>query len=123
MDDSGLDIDVDREGSTCTVRLRGELDLVSMPKFQAEIRELLTDTPVGTTVLLDAADLTYIDSVGVGQLVAAWELVRADGHAMGIVRPHPFTRRILELTGLAFLIVGPVDGVAADEDATAPDPT
>jgi anti-sigma B factor antagonist len=105
MDESGLAVEVERDGTTFTVHLRGELDLVSMPRFRAEMRHLLTDTPAGTTVLLDAADLTYIDSVGIGQLIAVWGIVQQDGHALGILRPHPFTRRILEVTGLEFLII------------------
>ena len=110
MDDTGLDIDVERDGTTFTMHLRGELDIESTPRFQAEMRHLRTDTPEGTTVLLDAAELTYIDSVGIGELVAAWDTVKADGHALAIIRPHPFTRQILEITGLGSLIIESTGG-------------
>jgi hypothetical protein len=50
-------------------------------------------------VLIDAAQLDYMDSIGVGQIVAASNTVTSHGHAFGIIRPQSFARRILEITG------------------------
>ena len=105
MHETELDIHVERNAATFVVRLVGELDIVSAPRFQAEMRHLLTDTPEGTTVLVDAARLDFIDSVGIGELVRCWQIVNNDGHALAIINPAPFTRRILAITGLDFLIV------------------
>jgi anti-sigma B factor antagonist len=97
-------IDVERDGTRFTVHLRGDLDFVSAPEFNGVMQSLLTDTPEGTRVFIDASELTYIDSVGIGLLVKCWQIVKNDGHALAIVEPQPFVRQLLGVTGLDFLI-------------------
>ena len=54
------------DGGLC-IRLAGELDLASLPDVEAELNGLLTREP--GPLLLDLADLTFLDSSGVALLI------------------------------------------------------
>ena len=54
------------DGELC-VRLAGELDLASLPDVETELNGLLTRAP--GPLLLDLADLTFLDSSGVALLI------------------------------------------------------
>jgi anti-anti-sigma factor len=76
-------------------RLAGELDLLSAPELGAALADLDSDDGV----VLDMAELTFIDSSGCNMLV---EFLRGTGHERRIVvlNPSPAVARALDLTGL-----------------------
>jgi anti-anti-sigma factor len=50
--------------------------------------------------VVDLAALTYIDSVGIGLLVASRRRLDAEGRTFSVRNPAPQVRRLLEITGL-----------------------
>ena len=54
------------DGGLC-IRLAGELDLASLPDVETELNGLLAREP--GPLLLDLADLTFLDSSGVALLI------------------------------------------------------
>jgi anti-anti-sigma factor len=80
------------------VTLRGELDLASSPELLRRLQVLIT-RPV-STLRLDLADLTFIDSSGLGTLCHALEDAEAQGITLGLDRVPDHARRVLEITGL-----------------------
>jgi anti-sigma B factor antagonist len=78
--------------------LEGELDLVSAPRLRdalAAVNGANLDE-----LVLDLADLTYIDSVGIGLLVASRRRLESEGCGFALRNPGPSVRRLLEITGL-----------------------
>lgn len=80
------------------VTLRGELDLASSPELLRRLH-LLLDRPV-TSLTLDLADLTFIDSSGLGTLCHALQEAEDQGITLTLDRVPDHARRVLEITGL-----------------------
>jgi anti-sigma B factor antagonist len=83
----------------CRIRCKGELDLATNPEFA---ETLMGTVGRGERVLVDLSETTYIDSTGIGTLVAAWRSLNGDAEAGAIVvlATEPAVTRILELTGV-----------------------
>jgi anti-sigma B factor antagonist len=81
------------------VAVHGELDLDNSPGLLRDL-VLNMELPI-STVTLDLAQVTYVDSSGLGTLVAAKH--RADQRGIGfrLVGVSGQTRRIFEITDLA----------------------
>ncbi len=80
------------EGDVTRVLLEGDIDLYNADEF----REALND--IDGKIVIDCNELNYIDSTGLGVLVAAFKNNARNVSITGL-KPHLF--RIFELTGLA----------------------
>jgi anti-sigma B factor antagonist len=80
------------------VFLRGEIDLATGPALERELQKAEHSGP--QTIVLDLADLRFIDSTGVHLLIRAQR--RADTHGHGLVlRCIPAqAQRLFSLTGI-----------------------
>jgi anti-sigma B factor antagonist len=65
------------EGDATTVRIRGELDALSVPELRPLIDGVVDDDRREVTV--DLSQLRLVDSSGVGALVSLYKRVRAAG--------------------------------------------
>ena len=93
-----LQIDVRCENGVATIVLRGELDAYSAPR----LRQIL-DPQINAAepaVLIDMAALEYIDSAGLGVLVAALKQITDRDGRFGMISPSPLVARVLQVTGL-----------------------
>ena len=75
--------------------LFGELDLSSC---QGLADELIG--PPGSLVVIDLAQLTFLDSSGLGTIHRVRQRVIKDGGTLVLSRPQPNVQRVLEITGL-----------------------
>jgi len=80
------------------VRLEGELDLAS--SWQLRRRLLAAVSPRVRTVDLDLADVTFIDSSGLGTLVGLAEELRGRSVSVVVRNPSAATQRLLRLAAL-----------------------
>jgi anti-sigma B factor antagonist len=80
------------------VGLRGELDLLHAYTFDAELRSVEETAPA--CIVLDLRELTFMDSCGVGRLVAAQRRARRAGRRLVLVRGGRAVQRLLALTAL-----------------------
>jgi anti-sigma B factor antagonist len=80
------------------VSLEGELDLAAAP----QLRECLVGLAErgATDIVLDVAQLEFIDSTGLSVLVMALNRTRAAGGSTVLRQPSPSILRLLEITGL-----------------------
>jgi anti-sigma B factor antagonist len=85
-----------RDGAT-VVSLAGELDLYNAEDVRAALLECCADEPA--RLVLDLADVTFIDSTALGVLIEA-RLRLADREAFRLAAPGLETRRSLEVSGL-----------------------
>jgi anti-sigma B factor antagonist len=86
------------ERETCLVRLRGELDLASVPLLESELHRLLSTEL--SAVILDLDGLDFIDSTGLQCLLVAARRSQANGDHLRILPPRGEVERILELSGV-----------------------
>jgi anti-anti-sigma factor len=86
------------EGAVVRLRLRGVLDIETVDQFREETRRLLAAG--ATHFVLDVQDLEYLDSSGLGALVALHRQVAARAGTVRLRQPQAAIRGILELTRL-----------------------
>ena len=90
------------EGEEARIALSGELDMAATLKLEPVLDELLA---AGTgSLVLDLADLTFIDSTGMALLVGINERANAAGTELTLLRPREHVGRVLEVTGLDGLL-------------------
>ena len=85
----------DANGVTLTVR--GEIDLASAPALERELRDAETRA---RRVVLDLADLAFIDSTGIHVLIDAQGRADIDGHQLVLTHVPAHARRLFSLTGI-----------------------
>ena len=80
------------------LRLSGELDVASATMLLQELRRLLTEDT--RHVVIDVAELTYIDSTGVNLLASAANSFNLAKRRMCLLGRHGIVQRIFELAQL-----------------------
>ena len=80
-----------------TIIVRGEIDMATAP----QLRDLLNELVDGgsTRILLDCRGLDFLDSSGIGVLVAVRKRLGDDG-ALTLEAPPAHVRKVLDLTGV-----------------------
>ena len=77
--------------------LHGELDIATAPEL-VEMLERLRH--YGHAVVLDLAEVTFMDSTGLTTLMDAHVLAAKDGWSFSVRRPSPAVKRVFELAGV-----------------------
>lgn len=98
----GFKLDVDERGSTRVVRLEGECDMATAPQLQETLQQFRP--PAVDQVILDLSDLTFLDSSGIGVIVAALKRLREADGELKIAGASGPVLRVLEITGLDGII-------------------
>jgi anti-sigma B factor antagonist len=97
--DPPLTLEVEHRDDVAVMRLGGDLDIVSAPVFRAALQEAVETGP--GSVVVDLSGLQFIDSSGLGSLVAIRRnLLSAGGLLVCVVTPQSRTADLLRLTGL-----------------------
>jgi anti-sigma B factor antagonist len=98
----GLRVDVEERDGAGVVTVAGELDLGSTPKLRdAAVRQILTGAPV---LVLDLTGLEFLDSTGLGTIVAVLKRARTLGVELRLVISRERVRAPFELTGVDGLL-------------------
>lgn len=95
------------------VRIDGELDLHTAPEFKARVASALEAVPHLSTLVVVLSDVTFIDSSGLGALLAQYRALSNRGGRLVLVGPRPAVRRVLQFSGLLQVI----DVVESEEKA------
>jgi anti-sigma B factor antagonist len=90
------------------IALHGELDLKHAYSFDEELRAVEGSRP--PCIVLDLRELTFMDSCGLGRLLAARKRARRAGRRLVLVRGGRAIQSLLAMTGMdeAFEIVGDI---------------
>ena len=78
--------------------LRGELDLSTAEKFERELRRIEAGAPA--LLVLDLSQLTFLDSTGLGLIVAADKRARQSSRRLAIVKGPTAVQRVFSITNL-----------------------
>jgi anti-sigma B factor antagonist len=81
------------------VSLHGQLDLANADR----VRDAIIGA-AGSTVVVDLSDLQFLDSSGIAALLSARSQITQSGRAFELRGAHGVVRRVLEVTGLSFLL-------------------
>src|SRR5215207_9614319 len=92
----GLAIVARHHGESLDVALVGELEMAATFKLESELERVLARHEV-RRVVFDLVDLTFVDSAGLGALLAIRDRTHDLGIEMLLVNPSEPVGRILEL--------------------------
>jgi anti-anti-sigma factor len=108
MTTSLLTLSTDIEDGVKVVHVTGDLDLSTVPAFDAELEQ-----SVGARhLVIELADCTFIDSSALRALVRAQKRTIEEGGTLAIVAPSQPARRVLEVASLDRFV--PVFGTVAE---------
>ena len=84
------------DGASVTVR--GEVDMATAPQLRDALDELVDGG--ASRILLDCRGLDFLDSSGIGVLIAVRKRLGDDG-SLTLEAPPAHVRKVLELTGVS----------------------
>jgi anti-anti-sigma factor len=87
------------------IAVKGELDLAAAPDLLRRLDDALEADP-GGDLLVDFRHVTFIDSTGLGVLVACRKRALSAGGELTVVNVAPNVRHVLEVTGLDKVLLG-----------------
>lgn len=103
MRDLRLDLEV--RGTTAEVTLCGDLDMAAAFKLEPAIERVVAENAVEELVL-DLADVGFIDSAGVGSLLSTQERLNDLGIRAKVTRPSGAVQRVLDVSGTRGVLLG-----------------
>jgi anti-sigma B factor antagonist len=89
---------VSRADDTITVSLHGEVDVLTVDQVRVALAEAVADRP--ERIVVDLADLSFIDSTGLGALVFGFQRSRDEGVGFRLAHPTSGVHQILVISGL-----------------------
>ena len=97
--DQPLGITIDSlDPDTVCVALSGELDFARAYTFDEEMRRLEAQRP--GSIVLDLRTLDFLDSAGLGRVLALQRRAKRDGRRLVVVRGNRAVERLFALTAL-----------------------
>lgn len=97
-----FNISVSTSAEGAEIAVEGELDFHSAPELRERIVDLISH---GTTnIVVDVSRLEFIDSSGLGVLVAAYNRLDEAQGTLLLRSPSAQTKRVLEISGLHNLL-------------------
>jgi anti-sigma B factor antagonist len=89
---------LDQDAHTTTVGLHGEIDVLTVDQVRVALAGALAARP--HELVVDLRDLRFIDSTGLGAIIAGFQRARDAGVSFRLAYPTPAVRQILVLSGL-----------------------
>jgi anti-sigma B factor antagonist len=100
---------ISRVADTVTVALHGEVDVLTVDAVRVALVEAIAARP--RTIVVDLADLSFVDSTGLGAIVFGFQRARDEGVTLQLARPTRGVRQVLVLSGL-LEVVGLIEPAA-----------
>jgi anti-sigma B factor antagonist len=108
-----FDCTIERQGDTMRVTPEGDIDAANAPLLREVLRQVLETGEAGH-IEVTMRDVTFLDSSGLGMLVAAQRAAIAKGRTLILREAGPVVRMVLEVTHLdGVLLAGGDAGPAA----------
>ncbi len=92
-----LTFEIERDGDAADVKCHGRLVAGTTEELYQEVKHLLSQAKV---VVVDLAELTYVDSTGLGTLVRLHTSARRQGCEFKLLHLGKQLRNVLKLTNL-----------------------
>ena len=98
---AGFEVAVSYRATDVDLRVRGDLDSTTAPDLDAILTAVVDAGHI--RIVLDFADLTFIDAAGLNVVVRCAQNL-GSSRTLAIRSETPFVRRLLEVTGLGFVV-------------------
>lgn len=92
-----LETSLRRHDDVSVVDVRGEIDLATVPQFKEAVSAAAEQS---SHVVINLADVTYMDSSGFGTLLSANRRLRPEGGSLYLVGCNEIIQRMLSITRL-----------------------
>jgi anti-anti-sigma factor len=86
------------EDGICTFKIRGELDMGTVPDLERKLEPTLEDP--AAAIMLDLSECEFIDSTGVALIVRTWQQLERGSGRLAICSDNLQVRRLLKITGV-----------------------
>jgi anti-anti-sigma factor len=116
-----FDCTIEREGDTIVVAPEGDVDVDNAAVLRQVLQQVV-DRGDCTRLDIDMSAVTFLDSSGLGMLVAAQRAAGARGITLKLRDPGPVVRMVLEVTNLHTTLTAEDDRLPAglgDQQADA----
>jgi anti-anti-sigma factor len=100
-----FDCTIEQQGDLIVVAPEGEIDLVNAALLRQVLRQVVERQAAGR-IAVDMRNVTFLDSSGLGILVAAQRAAAVRGVELTLVDPNPIVRMTLEVANLADMLIG-----------------
>ena len=100
---SNLKISVDQVGKDAVVRLSGRIDVDSSPDLRDRLRTLLSTQVQPQAIIVDLADVPYIETSGIATLIEALRIARHQQINFRLQGLSGAVLRLFEVTGVLAL--------------------
>jgi len=100
-----FDCTVERQGDTVVVTPEGDVDLETATYLREVLRRVVADKHDGR-IDVNMSAVTFLDSSGIGMLVAARRAAEVKGIVLKLREPGPMVRMVLEVANLDGLLIG-----------------
>ena len=97
-----LQLQVEKQPDVTIVHCAGKVLLDNVSEFSI-VRQLI---PEGKTIRVDLANVTQVDSTGIGTFVSVWAAARKNGVQLTFFNPNKSIEDIVEITKLHHMFEG-----------------
>lgn len=84
------------------VKIMGEVDINTSDEVRAKIESILEEKE--KSMIINAEELDYIDSTGLGMLIGIVKRLKASGHELILAKPQASIVKLFRITGLDKII-------------------
>jgi anti-sigma B factor antagonist len=99
-----LSVRIAYAGDSATVTLAGEIDLLSSTALNRELNDLWDRVPPPARVLVELADVGFMDTSGVAALLTARRRAADVGCRLVVTSTSPVIARLFAITGLQSIL-------------------
>lgn len=90
-------------GGRVVVALKGDLDLTTAKPLRQTLDQLLDRYP-GKDLVLDLAEVGFLDSSGLGVILGRYRRLQAEGRRLTLAGVKPGIRAVLDLAGICAIV-------------------
>ena len=98
-----MKLKIESVGSALVVKPEGELDQSCAEKLRNDIDAAFLRS-CAKDLVLDFANVSFMDSSGIGVIIGRYKQVKALGGKTMLIRPQPQVEKLLELSGIKKMI-------------------
>jgi len=99
-----FDCTIQRHDGTVTVVPEGDISLETTSVMREVLRQVV-ESDTGDEIDVDMSAVTFLDSSGIGMLVAAQRAAGARGKTLLLSEPGPMIKMVLEIANLQDVLV------------------
>ncbi|WP_322621941.1 STAS domain-containing protein [Aedoeadaptatus coxii] len=98
-----FELETKNSGDKLLLILSGEMDMYYTPKFKEEALQAYEEDP--KDILIDAKNLNYIDSTGLGGFIHLMNAVKQNSHTITLADLQPNVKKLFTITKLDKLFI------------------